>query len=96
MELWIRSQSRQTLIKAVKIFTENEEVYATTNSELDERIGVYETKERALEVLDNIQGHIKLKYLYEEKEYEALKIMIDGADEIKASNNMIVYEMPQE
>ena len=55
MELWIRSQSKQTLIKTEKIFTEDEEVYATTNSEFNERIGVYKTKERAFAVLDEIQ-----------------------------------------
>lgn len=85
MEIWIRSQSKQTLIKAEKLFTEDEEVYATTNSEFNERIGVYKTKERALEVLDdihnvlkgNVENHINKFDLYRE-------------------NNVIVYEMPKE
>ena len=59
MDLWIRSQSRETLIKAGKIFAEDEEVYAKVDNEFGERIGVYKTKERALEVLDEIQNILK-------------------------------------
>lgn len=89
MELWIRSQSRQTLIKVEKIFTEDEEIYATTNSEFNERIGIYETSKRALEVLDDIQNKI-LKGSFAEKR-NGLNKLLDIVP-----NPIYVYEMPKE
>lgn len=85
MELWIRSQSEQTLIKAEKIFIENEELYATTNSEFNERIGIYNSRERAFEVLDEIQEHL-----------DYLNIgNINRVDE-KGFRVCTIYEMPKE
>lgn len=61
MELWIRSQDKIRLIK-----TENLIVGGTYKNEIKEEsdvfsmsLGTYKTKERALEVLDEIQNKIK-------------------------------------
>lgn len=63
MELWIRSQDKTKLVKAKNILIkfETEEVLMSTYHTIliyndDEVIGIYETKERALEVLDEIQN----------------------------------------
>ena len=105
MELWVRSQDKMNLVQIKQIninYQNNKQVIANYIAETYENageyyelLGTYKTKERALEVLDEIEGYIKLKYLYELKEYAAIKTIINGVDEVKASNNMIVYEMPE-
>ena len=52
MELWIRSQSKETLMKVAKVHICDGVIFANGYTEFDERIGEYATKERALEVLD--------------------------------------------
>ena len=74
MELWIRSQDKEKLLKANDIGITNNEIneggsikfkgykivgYFDKNTEY-ELLGTYETKERALEVLDEIQNKINL------------------------------------
>lgn len=54
MELWIRSQSKETLMKVTKVHTCDGVIFANGYTEFDERIGVYKTKERAIEVLEEI------------------------------------------
>lgn len=103
MELWVRSQSKQTLIKVEKIFTEYEEVYATTNSEFNKTyLGKYKTKERALEVLDEIQNLLMPPVIIIKNIDTSVKIDDDLVyrpqqnAEIKPLSNAIVYEMPKE
>ena len=63
MELWIRSQNREDLIKVDRLAVNDNRIEA--NFKLfyggcdDLVIGVYETNERALEVLDEIHKLIK-------------------------------------
>lgn len=59
MDLWIRSQDRQDLILAKHITVETDCVYVLTTDDYRNYVGEYETKERALEVLDEIQNLIK-------------------------------------
>lgn len=57
MDLWIRSQDRKTISKANKIYMEhNEERMYNINiyDDCSNTLGTYKTKERALEVLDEI------------------------------------------
>ena len=62
MELWIRSQDKKRLIKSEKLitveFTERTECEIWDN---DVKLGTYKTKERALEVLDEITSILKFK-----------------------------------
>ena len=63
MELWIRSQDRDYLIKVKSLVIEesNYNIYQIFG---DSRyLGKYKTKERALEVLDEIQALLKPKVL---------------------------------
>ena len=56
--MWIRSQSKETLLKATKIFIHDNQVFASMEDGFDEMVGEYKSKERALEVLDEIQTEI--------------------------------------
>lgn len=56
--MWIRSQSKETLLKATKIFIHDNQVFASMEDGFDEMVGEYKSKERAIEVLDEIQGSI--------------------------------------
>ena len=67
MELWIRSQDRETLKQAYHL-----DIYSLLDSEIDKcwyieesgtDLGVYNSKERALEVLDEIQNILKPKMI---------------------------------
>ena len=94
MELWIRSQDRTKLVKADNIS------YMDTAEDYERKVhslwndckgilGIYKTKERALEILDEIQEFI------EDKEKSNIEIT---SDEINQSITYpkIVYEMPKE
>lgn len=60
--MWIRSQDKEMLIKAVCIYlgSENHEdcIRASSVNGIIGYIGKYSTKEKALKVLDEIQKHI--------------------------------------
>ena len=88
MELWIRSQSKQSLIKVENISLEikKDNVIFITSDEW--RLGTYISKKRALEVLDEIQNILK------PQEYEIEK----GNGYYTKSTNIstYVYEMPKE
>lgn len=69
MELWIRSQDKERLIKPIDFYIEETidyvnkcsefDIYALNFANDDIRIGTYKTKERAIEVLDEIEKLIK-------------------------------------
>ena len=93
MELWIRSQDKEVLlnIKGIQYqnckLVENETVEANIligfyNCYDNEILGEYETKERALEILDEIQERIKHinKFSLVNEDYEC---------------DDCVYEMPE-
>ena len=101
MELLIRSQDREKLFKfdGLIIYCTCEEMPSTASYEIcdsfEGSIATYKSKERALEVLDEIQGtmkkmeFVKLTFgLIPPKEYDQEKI------DIMFSN--FVYEMPKE
>ena len=72
MELWIRSQDRTKLVKADNIS------YMDTAEDYERKVhslwndckgilGIYKTKERALEVLDEIQRILMFEWDYKDK-----------------------------
>lgn len=81
MELWVRSQDKMNLVQIKQIslnYQDNKQVIANYVPEQYENsacyfelLGTYKTKERALEVLDEIQNYILLPntdnsaYIYE-------------------------------
>ena len=87
MELWIRSQDKECLMKIDRVD------YCLANSEhrimvngYETLVSKYKTKERALEVLDEIQDKLKVLVTNEA-----------GAEFILARNLVpIIYEMPKD
>lgn len=62
MELWIRSQDKEILLKVNELEIEANMIIAFDNNKY-QCLGTYKTKERALEVLDEIQNILKPKYI---------------------------------
>ena len=70
MNLWIRSQDKMNLVKVRQIsvnYQDNKQIIANYMPELYENsgeyyeiLGTYKTKERAIEVLDEIRNYILL------------------------------------
>lgn len=60
MELWIRSQDREKMCKVNKLYIKGVGIYSNCDNYNDDYdyLGLYKTKERALEVLDEIQCHL--------------------------------------
>lgn len=88
MNLWIRSQNREQLSKPNKLYVKilNEERYEILSGEGFYVLGNYKTKERALEVLDEIQAELIL--MPDEADLHGLKL--------EQLTDNIVYEMPKE
>lgn len=74
--MWIRSQNKNALIEVNSLILEGEKIICNKWA-----LGAYETKERAVEVLDKIQKHI------DHHEYQ----LITGAFEGVAK----VFQMPE-
>lgn len=92
MDLWIRSQDKERLFKVSTLFVEyNGDVNPTISSHrivADKCIdlGIYKSKERALEVLDEIQKYIN----------NGCKRFIDTGVYHTSKYEYRVYEMPKE
>ena len=94
MELWIRSQDKEQLRKIVDLKYQKgtidddniEAILGTTQYDEWEVLGIYKTKERALEVLDEIQKKINLVCLGHDF----------GSPMIDLKNPTYIYEMPKE
>ena len=81
MELWIRSQDKYTLMKIEEIqICENLDGTWFMNAGLV--LGKYKTKERALEVLDQIQDKLQLRFD---------NYICGYSEQLK-----IIYQMPKE
>lgn len=94
MELWIRSQDKTRLVKITQV------KFVDKESDLDDfknvirgygvdgfnfRLGTYETKERAIEVLDEIQNKLNIRHCN------------DAGIQFILINEMtpIIYQMPE-
>lgn len=89
MELWIRSQDRKSLIKSngVGLTPSELSIYPIG---LNGVLGTYETKERALEVLDEIQEYIT-------PTLSLLDDTLNGKQICQVGNILsMVYKMPKE
>ena len=109
MDLWIRTQDKKDLIKVDYISYEIaiEDKHILWYKSID--LGTYKTKERALEVLDEIQNIINAKTIIKfqcfvpEERIKQVKEAIDKYSiielpdyEIKQLAGVIIYEMPKE
>ena len=115
MELWIRSQDKMNLVKIRQIslnYSNKKQIIANYTPESYENSGVYyellgtyKTKERALEVLDEIQNILKPTIIttgYECELKENIKDktsfnldMIPTKTEIQELST-VVYQMPED
>lgn len=96
MDLWIRSQDRMNLVKVNQInvnYQNNKQIIANyipdfvgTQGEYYEMLGSYKTKERALEVLGEIEKKIILLGLG----------VTFNSPMVDVDNPFNVYEMPKE
>ena len=123
MKLFIRSQDRNKLMEAEELIIKEvvktdannvngykQEVVGCNVLVGDIVVALYKTKERALQVLDEIQNAlvgkviVETKAMIKQKDKEALKEMVEEktivkspAVDIKTLNqNCVVYELPRE
>ena len=100
MELWIRSQDRESLVKVDNLYisvgnyicyyVEKGKEVPNTYYRPSGELGRYATKERALEVLDEIQE------LFIKKDIVKSELNKDGLTMVSMPITCIVYEMPKE
>lgn len=112
MELWIRSQDKTELVKIEEICIDIDDdgfigVWSYgSNKHLKYYLGTYNSKERALEVLDEIQNMIKPTLInteyHSEIKQDVDKLSFDVVmqpieDKITyIQPDVVVYEMPNE
>jgi hypothetical protein len=106
MELWVRSQDKTTLSKIINFKIEGRQVIGNTKEDnWDICLGTYKSKERALEILDEIQNILKPVIITTEYECDIKDNPRDKTHfnlEMKPEKTEIqqitsyVYEMPEE
>ena len=95
MDLWIRSQDKNYLMRAGVLALRDIKGTIISNTVSDNCyiIGEYKTKERALEVLDEIQSFLTITYQKNDCTYEYADLILKG----KIIEGMIkIYTMPKE
>ena len=105
MELWIRSQDKRILQKVDNIFLdanyENKRISTYDGDNIE--LGTYKTKERAIEILDEIQSLLQPTIEYKpivQEEYNPSYtykhfVKVDDNIEIKELSTF-VYQMPED
>lgn len=92
MELWIRSQDKNILCEAIhfelsasglSILGQNKAYYGVV-------LGTYKSKERALEVLDEIQSKLKGTFLMKSKDDKYNKYVEDGKRYLEELNDISI------
>jgi hypothetical protein len=85
--MWIRSQDRKNLVIPNEIWISvisNKQI--NINANLDVLLGKYESEERAISVLNDIQNHI----------INITIIKYDGKNYTRSAFNDFIFEMPLE
>lgn len=95
MELWIRNQDKMDLFKINRLkirehtFEDGKkEYFILNNNSISDVVGVYKTKERAIEVLDEIQNFM-IDYAW------AKKINRLGEEIDLIPKPILIYNMPK-
>lgn len=100
MELWIRSQDKKHLMNAEAIMYEETGTgfgLRVFTKNYDFNIANYKTKERGLEVLDEIQSLIDFMINREMNRYDAEEYMQICYEELeKIKENGLIYQMPKD
>lgn len=89
MELWIRSQDKERLrlIDSLRIYQEEEQI-GFNIQDGGCILGTYKTKERALEVLDEIHDHLEKMYWFNPQ--------VENDRRLRVLTKSYVYNMPLE
>ena len=106
MELWIRSQDKMNLVKVNQIninYQNNNQIIANyipdfvgTQGEYYEYLGTYKSKERAIEVLDEIEERIMLiNTINLAKDRDSLIAYKNALTEEKIKGLGYPYQMPE-
>ena len=117
MELWIRSQDKKDLVKVNSLwimdnqiwmevpFYENHKKLGLTLSGHNHKLAEYETEERALEVLNEIQNILSPKYILDSSSIKPIGdpyyvengviFQRYGANGTIQELSTVVYEMPE-
>lgn len=100
MNLWIRSQDKRILIKVDNVFLnanyDNKRI-STYDGDSNTTLGEYKTKERALEVLDEIEERIMLiNTINIAKDTDSLIACKNVLTEEKLKRLNYPYQMPAE
>lgn len=99
MDLWIRSQDRSLIIKCNSVGLDETSIQVNFEDGIGFVIGEYSTKERTLEVLDEINERIMIMNIFKfigiqnEKSAMALRKVFN---EEKLKGIAYPYEMPKE
>lgn len=111
MDLWIRSQNKEKLCKIenIKYMDTSDDFENDTHSLLNDNngiLGIYKTKQRSLEVLDEITNLIKPKYLIRMDNHGPVNdflnnennsyVSAEGVGMVSNINQTLYYEMPKE
>lgn len=111
MNLWIRSQNKEKLCKIenIKYMDTSDDFENDTHSLWNDNngiLGIYKTKQRALEVLDEITNLIKPKYLIRMDNHGPVNDFLNnennsyvsakGVGMVSNINQTLYYEMPKE
>lgn len=111
MNLWIRSQDKEKLCKIenIKYMDTSDDFENDTHSLWNDNngiLGIYKTKQRALEVLDEITNLIKPKYLIRMDNHGPVNdflnnennsyVSAEGVGMVSNINQTLYYEMPKE
>ena len=94
MELWVRSQDRERICRVNKLYIKGVGIYSNCDNYNDDYdyLGLYKTKERALEVLDEIQKYVTNEFKINGNIQEA-----DVSIKARILSKMVdVYQMPGE
>ena len=102
MELWIRSQDKENLIKVIDIKIKEMENRTYKYGDIGKSnefaivsnniiLGYYETKERAFEVLDEIQNILRPRIMMKYNDDFTMSV-----SDIEPQPAIYVYEMPKE
>lgn len=108
MELWIRSQDKLKLVKVNYVYAIENKInsFSIYGETIDSApiIGRYKTKERAIEVLDEIQNILNPKYIIDASSikpdgdfYEENGVIFQNYDANAKIEELstFVYEMPE-
>lgn len=89
MELWIRSQDKEVLTRVVDIWkdADKNEIWSKSSFAIKNCLGIYKTKERAIEILDEIQKVIEPRGIVKQDKHGI---------EVNMISVPIVYNMPKE